>query len=98
MRIAASRLVLDFHGNLDLAEKRRQVSVLCEEIRKRHNLSACEIDSFDDPERCVIGIAAVIPDTWREKSIQTFVQKLLAEIDSSAFARVVSEHSDITAI
>ncbi len=98
MRIAASRLVLDFHGNLDLAEKRRQVSVLCEEIRRRHNLSACEVDAFDDPERCVIGIAAVIPDTWREKSIQAFIQKLLAEIDSTAFARVISEHSDITAI
>ena len=98
MRIAASRIILDFHGNLDLAEKRRQLSVLCDGIRKRHNLSACEIDAFDDPERCVVGIAAVIPDTWREKSIQTFWQKVLEEIDTTAFARVVSEQSDITAI
>lgn len=98
MRIAASRLVLNFHGNFDLSEKRRQVSVLCDEVRRRHNLSACEIDSFDDTERCVIGIAAVIPESWREKTIRTFVQTVLEEIDSTAFARVVSEHSDITAI
>jgi len=98
MRIAAARLVLDFHGNLDLAEKRRQLSVLCEGIRRKFNLSACEIDAFDETERCVIGIAAVIPDTWREAAINTFLSKILEELDTTAFARVVSEQREITAI
>lgn len=98
MRIAAARLVLDFHGNLDLAEKRRQLSVLCDEIRRKFNLSACEIDSFDQTERCVIGIAGVIPETWRESAIQGFLTRVLEEIDTTAFARVVSEQREVTAI
>ena len=98
MRIAAARVILDFHGNLDLSEKRRQISVLCESIRKKYNLSACEIDSFDDPERCVLGLAAVVPDTWREKAVHSLLQKILEDLDTTAFARVVSEQAEITAI
>jgi uncharacterized protein YlxP (DUF503 family) len=98
MRIIAARITLDFHGNLDLAEKRRQISDLCEEVRRKFNLSACEIDAFDDLERCVIGLAGVVPDTWRERAVQSFLEKILAEVDSTAFARVVSEQSEITAI
>ena len=98
MRIAAARITLDFFNNTDVAEKRRKLSALCEEVRKQFNVSALEVDELEHPEKCVIGFAAVIPDHWRDASIQRFSKTICEYIDTHAFARVTSEESDITAI
>jgi uncharacterized protein YlxP (DUF503 family) len=98
MRIAATRITMDFFNNTDIAKKRRQLAELCEDVRKQFNVSALEIDALEDPEKCVIGFAAVIPNHWREASITTFSKKICEYIDTHSFARVTSEESDITAI
>ncbi|MBU6374712.1 MAG: DUF503 family protein [Bdellovibrionales bacterium] len=98
MRIAATRITMDFFNNTNASEKRRLLAELCEDLRKQFNVSALEIDEFDDPEKCVIGFAAVIPNNWRESSIPTFSTKVCEYIDTHSFARVTLEESDITAI
>lgn len=98
MRIAATRITMDFFNNTSVPEKKRRLADLCEELRKHFNVSALEIDDFDDPEKCVIGFAAVIPNNWRESSIPTFSKKVCEYIDTHSFARVTLEDSDITAI
>jgi uncharacterized protein YlxP (DUF503 family) len=68
---------------------------LCEDLRKKYNVSALEIADFDDPERCVLGFAAVIPENWKEKSAEHFVQKICETIDQTSFARVTVEDWDL---
>jgi uncharacterized protein YlxP (DUF503 family) len=98
MRIAATRITMDFFNNVDVSQKRRQLEELCDDVRKQFNVSILEIDSIDDPEKCVIGFAAVIPEYWRESAIPIFTKKICEFIDTHSFARVTSEESDITAI
>lgn len=98
MRIAATRITMDYFNNTDISKKRRLLAELCDDVRKQFNVSALEVDEIDDPERCVIGFAAVIPEHWREASITTFSKKICEYIDAHSFARVTSEESDITAI
>lgn len=95
MWIGVGRIVLDFYNNDNLALKRRQLNELCEDLRRKFNLSAMEVADFDDPERCVIGFAAVIPETWKTASARTFVEKICETIDRTAFARVMVEDWDI---
>ena len=61
MLIGVGRIVLDFYNNDSITQKRRQLSELCESLRKTYNVSALEVADFEDFERCVIGFAAVIP-------------------------------------
>ncbi len=95
MLIGAGRIVLDFYGNTDVASKRRQLEELCADLRKRFNVSALEVADFDDPERCVIGFAAVIPENWKTISAEHFVEKICQTIDETAFARVMVEDWDL---
>ena len=46
MRIAATRITMDFFNNTEVAEKRRQLAELCEDVRKQFNVSALEIDEL----------------------------------------------------
>lgn len=95
MWIGVGRIVLDFHNNSDVAEKRRRLEELCKGLRKQFNVSALEVADFDDPERCVIGFAAVMPETWKAPSAQSFIEKLCKTIDQSAVARVMVEDCDL---
>ncbi|NDD90673.1 DUF503 family protein [bacterium] len=52
MRIAATRITMDFFNNTSASEKRKRLAELCENLRKQFNVSALEIDEFDDPEKC----------------------------------------------
>jgi uncharacterized protein YlxP (DUF503 family) len=95
VRIGVGRIVLDFYNNDKLATKHRALEELCAGLRKKFNVSALEIDEFDDMEKCVIGFAAVIPDTWTEQATRTFVQKICTTIDETSVARVMIEDWDI---
>ena len=95
MLVGAARIVLDFYGNQDANKKRRQLEELCGEIRKKFNVSALEVADFDDPEKCVIGFAAVIPENWKTSSAKSLMEKICNEIDTTAFARVTVEDWDL---
>ncbi len=95
MLIATGRIVLDFYNNDNVALKRRQLEELCTGLRRKFNVSALEVAEFDDPEKCVIGFAAVIPENWKASSAQSFMDKIAKTIDETAFARVTVEDTDL---
>jgi uncharacterized protein YlxP (DUF503 family) len=95
MLIGVGRIVLDFYNNDSASRKRKQLEELCDDLRKKFNVSALEVADFDDPERCVIGFAAVIPENWKSISAQNLVEKICKTIDETAFARVMVEDWDL---
>lgn len=95
MLVAVGRIILDFYNNDDATLKRRKLEELCADLRKKFNVSALEVADFDDPERCVIGFAAVIPENWKTQSAQHFLEKICETIDQTAFARVTVEDTDL---
>ena len=99
MQIGVGRIVLDFYNNPDLKLKRRKTEELCKELRKKFNLSMLEVADFEDPERCVIGFAAVIPENWpiHEKGISAegLIRKICKTIDETSFARISIEDCDV---
>lgn len=95
MLIGVGRIVLDFYNNEKASVKNQKLEELCRDLRKKFNLSALEIADFDDPERCVLGFAAVIPEDWKTASAETFVRKICTTIDETSFARVMVEDWDL---
>lgn len=95
MWIGVGRIVMDFYNNDNVSLKRKNIEELCQDLRKKFNLSILEVADFDDPERCVIGFAAAIPENWKTQSAQSFVQKICETIDQTSFARVTVEDWDI---
>src|SRR5262245_40114886 len=95
MLIGVGRIVLDFYNNDSVAKKRRGLEELCNDLRKKFNVSALEVADFDELERCVIGFAAVIPEDWKTKSAQSLVDKICKTIDDTSFARVTVEDCDL---
>jgi uncharacterized protein YlxP (DUF503 family) len=95
MLIGVGRIVLDFYNNTNATVKRRQLEELCADLRKKFNISILEVADFDDPERCVIGFAAVIPENWKTQSALSLVEKICETIDQTAFARVMVEDTDL---
>jgi uncharacterized protein YlxP (DUF503 family) len=93
MWIAASRLVLDDYGNEELKRKRRELKALIETVRKEFNVSLLEVAEFSDTERGVLGLTLV---AGTERGAREAVAKVLARIDALAFARVVSEETDVS--
>lgn len=94
MLIGVGRIVLDFFNNDSIALKHRKLEDLCAELRKKFNISILEVADFDDPERCVIGFAAVIPENWKTQSAQALVEKICSTLDTTSFARVMIEDRD----
>ena len=95
MLVGVARIVLDFYNNSNVTTKRRQLEELCSELRKKFNISILEVADFDDPERCVIGFATVIPENWKSISAQALVERICKEIDQTSFARVMLEDWDL---
>lgn len=92
MWVAAGKIILDFHGNMNLKEKRHQMAELLRDVRREFNVSAAEVADFDDLERCVIGLALAAVS---EQSARGAMKKVLERIDTSAFARVMVEDTDV---
>jgi uncharacterized protein YlxP (DUF503 family) len=95
MLIGVGRIVLDFFNNTSAPKKRAQLEELCGDLRKKFNISVLEVADFDDPERCVIGFAAVIPENWKTPSAKGLVDKICETIDQTSFARVMVEDTDL---
>lgn len=95
MWIGVGRIVLDFYNNDKAALKRKKLEELCNDLRRKFNISALEVADFDDPERCVIGFAAVIPENWKTQSAQSLIEKICKTIDETSFARVMVEDCDL---
>ncbi len=95
MWIGAGRLVLDFFGNTNESLKHDQLESLLRDLRKKFNVSALEVADFEDLERCVIGFSFVSPQGWKRSSVESFVKKICETVDQTAFARVVSEETEI---
>lgn len=95
MLIGAGRIVLDFYNNDSASKKRKQLEELCADLRKKFNVSALEVADYDDPERCVIGFAAVIPEDWKTQSARSLIEKICKTIDETSFARVMVEDIDL---
>ncbi len=85
MWIGAGRLVIEFFNNTKASAKTKNIEEFCKDLRKKFNISVLEVAEFDHLERCVIGFAVVMPETWREKAATDFVQKVLEFIDQNAF-------------
>lgn len=92
MDIGVSKIVLDFYQNDQLKIKKRNIESFCKDVKRKFNVSFLEIEEFQDLERCVIGLAAVLPSHWKGSEQEQFIQKVLQYIDQNAFARVI--HSD----
>ena len=95
MLIGVGRIVLDFYNNTESSKKRKLLDGLCHDLRKKFNVSALEVADFDDAERCVIGFAAVMPETWKSYAAKALVDKICETIDQTAFARVTVEDTDL---
>lgn len=95
MRVGVGRIVLDFYNNDDVSLKRRKLAELCDDLRRKFNVSALEVADVDDPEKCVIGFAAVVPDSWKTASARSFIEKICKTIDQTSFARVMVEDTDL---
>lgn len=95
MLVGAARIVLDFYNNDNVALKRRNLEDLCQDLRRKFNVSAIEVAEFDDPEKCVIGFAIVIPESWKTHSAKSFMEKICKTIDETSFARVTVEDWDL---
>ena len=95
MIIIAGHIILDFYNNIDLKLKHRHLKELCDELRKKFNLSSMEVADFDDPEKCVIGFAAVIPENWKKVSAHTLLETICKTIDQTSIARVITEDCDL---
>lgn len=95
MLIGVGRIVLDFYNNDKASKKNKLLKELCDDIRKKFNISIMEIADFDEPERCVIGFAAVIPEDWKTKSAQSLIDKICKTVDETSVARVTVEDCEI---
>ena len=95
MYLGVGRIVLDFYNHQNATKKRRGLEELCADLRKKFNISALEVAHFDDPEKCVIGFAAVIPEHWKPAEARSLVERICATIDQTSFARVMVEDVDL---
>ena len=95
MRIALARITIEFYNNTDIPTKRHALEKVSNELRRLYNVSILEIADFDEPERGILGLSAVIPDSWEQRSADSFLKKLLNYIDEHVPARVLSEDSEI---
>ncbi len=92
MWVSAGKIILDFHGNQNIKQKRHQMAALLADLRKKINVSATEVADFEDLERCVIGLALVARN---EQEARAAMKKVLEQVDATAFARVMVEDTDV---
>lgn len=94
MYVASAKILLEFHNNDSLAVKKREMEALLKDVHRKFNASATEVDEFEDLERCVIGVSLT---AGTERGASAALKKLLDHIDSTAFARVVMEDTQLFA-
>jgi uncharacterized protein YlxP (DUF503 family) len=75
-----------------------RIEDLCKDLRANFNLSALEVEEFDELERCIVGIAAAMPSHWTEAKANEFMKKVCDYADSHSAIRVVSEDWELFAL
>ncbi len=95
MWIAAGRIVIDLTGNDNLTVKHRQLDELCALVRKKFNVSMLEVADHEIANRAVLGFAGAIPESWKERSAQDFIESVCRLIDKNAPGRVMVEDTDL---
>ena len=68
------------------------MAALLADMHKKLNISATEVADFEDLERCVIGVSLVARN---EQEARAAMKKVLEHVDSTAFARVMVEDTDV---
>jgi uncharacterized protein YlxP (DUF503 family) len=91
MYVSSAKIVLDFYGNHNTKKKRDELERLIKSLRQKFNVSALEVEDFDDPERCVLGLSLVAANAVTAKSA---IKKIVEYIDANSFARVVMEDAE----
>ncbi|MEW6057130.1 MAG: DUF503 family protein [Bdellovibrionota bacterium] len=94
MFVAAGKIILDFYGNQNIKAKRQNMAELLSDLHKQFNISAVEVEDFDDLERCVIGLAL---SAGTEQGARSALKKVLEHVDTNSFARVVVEDTEVFA-
>lgn len=92
MYIAVAKVIFDFYGNDELRQKTRVLYDLTKDLHRVFNVSATQVEDFDDLERGVLGVSATAATELAAKSV---LKKALEHIDRTSPARVVLEETDI---
>lgn len=95
MTVGVGQIVLDYFNNDSMKLKRKYIDDLSKELKQKFDLSVVEIDDIEDPERIVIGFAAVIPNHWRKIAANNFLESICKYVDEKSVARVISEDFEI---
>lgn len=95
MWIGAAKISLDFFGNNNIKLKKKNMLDLCKDIKKTFNVSASEIDSFDDPEKCSLGVSIAMPSDWNDQKAKETIQNICSYIDNHSFTRVISDSWEV---
>lgn len=83
---------LFLHENSSLKGKRRVVKSIKDRVRRKFNVSIAEIDSHDDWEQIVLGIATVSND---KKFIHEILSHVINTIDSMHLAEMLDFKMEI---
>jgi hypothetical protein len=57
-----------------------------------------EVAEFEDPEKCVLGFAVVMPESWKPMRARALLAKICDEIDRTSFARVMMEDTELVPV
>ena len=92
MHVASAKLILDYYGNQSAKTKSEELQKLFGETRRKFGVTIEEVEDFDDPERCVMGLCFVASS---KNGAQSKLRQVLDYIDQMAFARVVMSDGQI---
>lgn len=92
MHVASAKLILDYYGNQSAKTKSEELQKLFTETRRKFSILIEEVEDFDDPERCVMGLCFV---TSSRSGAQSKLRRVLDYIDQMAFARVVMSDGQV---
>lgn len=92
MHVGSAKIILDFYGNQNSKKKNEELVKLMNEVRKKFLVSIEEVEDFEDPERCVLGLCFVASS---KKNAQNKLKSTLDYIDERAFARVTMSDGQV---
>jgi len=93
MRIGALRVEMLLDGGNSLKDKRRVVSRLMAQVRKKFNAAVAEVDDMDKWRKAVIGVAVVSNDHKHLSSCLDHIMDFIAS--GSPHARVLDYSTEI---
>jgi uncharacterized protein YlxP (DUF503 family) len=86
--IGAAKITLDFYGNDYVSKKQTELKKLIKLVTHKFTVDFNEVDSFDDPEKCVLAFSLC---GFNEAKLKKRIDAVAAFIDKNSFARVVSD-------